>query len=152
MNAGGQTTPIGLSNSKNKNSLLTALGIGTAQNGMGPFHPNHEFEADEIGITLMVKAGYDPGEAERFWNRLNTMKKSSRPPEVISLHPIDPERLLTIRRRLLKAHRTYRANPLKHGLGQSFLYILSRRKMQEIHNKSSQPATLNQPAPALIPN
>ena len=144
-------TPVGLSNTKNKNALLTALGIGTADNGMGPFHPNHELEADEIGIRLMVKAGYDPEEAERFWSRVNTMQKGSRSPELTSFHPIGPERLLSIRQRLLKAHRAYRANPLKHGLGQSFLYILSRRKMLEMQNKSYQPPTLNPPAPAPIP-
>jgi predicted Zn-dependent protease len=153
-NAGGQptATPVGLSNSKNKNVLLTALGIGTVEDGMGVFNPNHEFEADEIGITLMVKAGYDPGEAERFWSRVNTMQRGSRPPELISFHPIDPERLLILRRQLPKAHRAYRANPLKHGLGQSFLYILSRRKMQEMQNKSSQPLTLNPSAPAPTPH
>jgi len=154
LNSEGQptATPVGLSHSKNKNALLTALGMGTAENGIGPFNPSHEIEADEIGIMLMVKAGYDPGEAERFWSRVNTMQKGSRPPELISLHPIDPERIRTIRRGLFKASRAYRANPLKHGLGQSFLYILSRRKMQEMRNKSSQPSTLNQPAPAPSPH
>jgi predicted Zn-dependent protease len=154
MNNGGHptTTPVGLSNSKNKDALLTALGIGTAGNRMDPFHPNHEFEADEIGLKLMVKAGYDPAEAERFWSRINTMKRGSRPPELIALHPIDPRRLMDIRRQLPKAHRAYRTNPLKHGLGQSFLYILSRRKMQEMRNKSSQPPTLNPSAPAPVPH
>jgi len=153
MNIGGQptATPVGLSNSKNKNAVLTALGIGTAEDGMGPFSSTHEFEADKIGITLMVKAGYDPGEAERFWSRVNTMRRGSQPPELISLHPIDPERMLTLRKQLPKAHRAYRTNPLKHGLGQSFLYILSRRKMQEMQKKSSQPPTLNPSAPASIP-
>ena len=156
MNTGGQptATPVGLSNSKNKNALLAALGMGTAGDGMGRFNPNHEFTADEIGIMLMVKAGYDPGEAERFWSRVNTMQKGSRPPELSALHPIDPRRMIDIRRQLLKAHRAYRANPLKHGLGQSFLYILSRRKMQEMRNKSFQPPTPNQgqPAPAPVPH
>ena len=144
----GTARPVGLSNSKNKNALLTALGIGTADDGIGPFTPHHELEADEIGIMLMVKAGYDPGEAERFWNRVNTMQKGSRPPELLNLHPIDPDRMLAIRRLLAKAGRAYRANPLKHGLGQSFLYILSRRKMREMQNKSFQPPT---PAPQQNP-
>ena len=141
MGSEGQPTaiPVGLSNARNKDALLAALGMGTAGDWIGPFNPNHEFEADELGIMLMVKAGYDPGEAERFWNRVSTMQRSSRPPELLSFHPIDPERMLSIRQLLHKANRAYRANPLKHGLGQSFLYILSRRKMQEMQNKSSQP-------------
>ncbi len=156
MNTGGQATatPVGLSNSKNKNALLTALGIGAAENGIGPFHPSHEFEADEIGIMLMVKAGYDPAEAERFWSRVNTMQKGSRPPEVLTLHPIDPKRMMDIRRSLSKAYRAYRANPLKHGLGQSFLYILSRRKMREMQKKPSEPLEVypEKSAPAPYPH
>jgi predicted Zn-dependent protease len=153
MNTGGQPTamPVGLSNSKNKSALLEALGMSTAGDGIGPFNSNHELEADEIGIMLMVKAGYDPGEAERFWSRVNTMQRGSRPPELIALHPIDPQRMLTVRRLMPKANRAYRTNPLKHGLGQSFLYIMSRRKMLEMRQKSSQPPTLNQSAPAPSP-
>jgi hypothetical protein len=79
------------------------------------------------------------------------MQKGSRPPELLALHPIDPKRMMDIRRLLPKAHRAYRANPLKHGLGQSFLYILSRRKMQEMRNKPFQPPTLNQGQPAPAP-
>ena len=142
---GEQSTavPVSLSSSRNKDALLSALGVGTAEDWIGPFNSNQEFEADELGIMLMVKAGYDPGEAERFWNRINTMQKSSRPPELLSFHPMDPDRMQAIRSLLLKASRAYRANPLKHGLGQSFLYILSRRKMQEMQNKSQQPHTQN---------
>ena len=145
MDTGGQSTAtaVSLSNAKNKNALLTALGVGTAENWIGPFHSSHEYEADEIGIMLMTKAGYDPGEAERFWSRVDTMQKGARPPELLSLHPIDPNRMLAIRRLLPKANHIYKANPLKHGLGQSFLYILSRRKMQEMPHKSSQPPTQN---------
>lgn len=141
LNAGSPSTaiPVGLSNSGDKDAVLTALGVGNAEDGVGPFHPSHEFEADEIGIMLMVKAGYDPGEAERFWSRVDTMQKGSRPPELLALHPIDPERLMAIRRLLPKAGRAYRTNPLKHGLGQSFLYILSRRKMLEMNRRSAQP-------------
>ena len=148
LSAEGQSTaiPVGLSNSRNKDAVLTALGIGTAEDWIGPFNSNHEFEADELGILLMVKAGYDPGEAERFWNRVRTMQKSSRPPELLTFHPIDPSRMLAIRQLLPKANRAYRTNPLKHGLGQSFLYILSRRKMQEM--RSSPPPAPNPATPA----
>ena len=152
MHTNGQSTAttVSLSNAKNKNALLTALGVGTAVGLTLPFSRSNESEADEIGLTLMAKAGYDPREAERFWSRVDTMQKSARPPELLSLHPIDPNRMLAIRRLLPKANRTYKANPLKHGLGQSFLYILSRRKMQETHNKSPQLPTQNpeEPAPA----
>jgi len=149
METGIRTTPIGLSNSKNKDMLLSALGIETLENWVGPFNPNHEFEADDFGLMLMAKAGYDPGEAERFWNRVDKMQQGARPPELIHFHPVDTRRLQDIRRLLPKANRAYRTNPLKHGLGQSFLYILSRRKIQEMNNKSSEPA--KSPLPESFP-
>jgi metalloendopeptidase OMA1, mitochondrial len=147
------TTSISLSNNENREAIMGALGVGTAVGLTLPFSRSNESEADEIGLMLMATAGYDPREAERFWGRFNKMKRGSSPPEFLSTHPADATRIEDIRRLLPKANRTYRANPLKHGLGQSFLYILSRRKMQEMNNKSSQPPTHNPresaPAPSL---
>jgi predicted Zn-dependent protease len=137
------TTSSSLSDHKNQKEIMAALGVGTAVGLTLPFSRSNESEADEIGLTLMAKAGYDPREAERFWSRFNKMKQGSSPPEVLSTHPADTARIEDIRRLLPKANQIYKANPLKHGLGQSFLYILSRRKMQEMHNKSSQPPTQN---------
>lgn len=127
----GTATPAGLSHSRDKNDILAALGAHTAEEFVWPYDPRHESAADEIGMNLMAKAGYDPMEAERLWDRFNKMKKGSRVPEILSTHPIDLTRLGAIRRLLPKANRVYRMNPLKHGLGRSFLYILSRRKMQK---------------------
>ncbi len=133
-----------LSNNENQKEIMAALGVGTTVGLTLPFSRSNESEADEIGLTLMAKAGYDPGEAERFWGRFSKMKQGSNPPEILSTHPTDTTRIQDIRRLLPKANKIYRANPLKHGLGQSFLYILSRRKMQEMNNKSAQPP-LNKP-------
>ncbi len=141
---------ISLSDGGNKDSIMGALGVGTAVGVTLPFSRSNESEADEIGLALMAKAGYDPSEAERFWGRFNKMQQGSRPPEILSTHPTDTTRIEDIRRLLPKANQAYKANPLKHGLGQSFLYILSRRKMHEMNN-SSQPPTQypGEPAPAL---
>ena len=137
-----------LSSHENQEEILAALGVGTNVGLTLPFSRSNESEADEIGLTLMAKAGYDPGEAERFWDRFSKMKQGASPPEILSTHPAGTTRIEDIRRLLPKANQTYRANPLKHGLGQSFLYILSRRKMQETQNKSLQPPT---PAPQQNP-
>ncbi len=142
-------TPVSLSNNKDKHTILAALGAHTAEEFVWPYDPRHESAADEIGMILMAKAGYDPMEAERLWGRFNKMKKGSRVPEILSTHPIDPTRLGAIRRLLPKANRVYRMNPLKHGLGQSFLYILSRRKMQKKPVMPAPPSGIAVPGPGL---
>jgi predicted Zn-dependent protease len=133
----GAATPAGLLNSRNKNEIMAALGVGRDRSM--PFSQSHEFEADDLGMNLMVQAGYDPMETVRFWSRIHQMKRGSRVPEMLFIHPIDPRRLEDLRRLLPKANRAYQANPLKHGLGRSILYLLSRRKLMPKPNLLSPP-------------
>ena len=135
----GAAIPAGFSNSRNKNEIMTALGVGPDRSM--PFSQRHEFEADDLGMHLMVQAGYDPMETVRFWSRINQMKRGSRVPEMLFIHPIDARRLEDLRRLLPEANRAYQANPLKHGLGRSILYLLSRRQLMPKPHPLSPPPT-----------
>src|SRR3990170_1395153 len=59
-----------------------ADGIGVTVGGILPFSRTQESEADRIGLIYMAKAGYHPGEAIDFWNRMELATQNKpRPPE-----------------------------------------------------------------------
>jgi carbonic anhydrase len=58
----------------------------------------HELEADQIGLTYMASAGYDPRESVVFWKRMMTASRGSKPPELMSTHPADDTRINQLER------------------------------------------------------
>lgn len=67
---------------------MGALGMATEYGALLPFSRTHEAEADEIGLRFLVRAGYDPEEAPRLWERMAELSPD-RPAEFMSTHP-DP--------------------------------------------------------------
>ncbi len=78
--------------------LMSALGVGSAVGVTLPFGRNHELEADRLGLLYMARAGYEPGEAVAFWERMRAEgKKQGKPPEWLSTHPADDRRIAQMR-------------------------------------------------------
>jgi predicted Zn-dependent protease len=55
-----------------------------------PFSRKHELEADQIGLTYMARAGYDPRESVTFWKRMMAATQGAKPPKLMSTHPALP--------------------------------------------------------------
>lgn len=70
-----------------------AYGMGGKVGVLLPFSRQHETEADEIGLVLMARAGFDPREAPRFWRRLLAGGKGGERSEILSTHPGDEKRI-----------------------------------------------------------
>jgi predicted Zn-dependent protease len=83
-----------------------ALGLGTQYGVLLPFSRQHESEADHLGIYYMAKAGYDPAEAPRLWERMSAKGKATTP-EFLSTHPSDATRIAQLRAWLPDARRYY---------------------------------------------
>lgn len=74
----------------------TAYSTGVNVGIMLPFSRSHENEADEIGIHLMKKAGYNIQEAISFWENMKKMKGGESQNAFFSTHPSDDERIKKI--------------------------------------------------------
>jgi len=118
LTAGLMATSISLENSNQKKIIMTALGVGIAYGLVLPFSRSNEAEADQIGLTYMAKAGYDPNEAVRFWKRFADVKEGKEVPEFLSTHPADKRRIALINRYLTRAKIDYNTLKIKYGLGQ----------------------------------
>ena len=73
-------------------AVMGALGAGAQFGILMPFGRQHESEADHIGLIYMARAGYDPRESIRFWERMEESGKAQ-PPEFLSTHPSHGHRI-----------------------------------------------------------
>jgi len=96
--------------------LLGALGMGGTLGIILPYSRTHEFEADRIGQIYMARAGYDPTEGLRLWERMSKINKPPIP-EWLSTHPTDEDRIRRLREMLPEAMRDYEKAPVKYGTG-----------------------------------
>ena len=98
--------------------IAQAYGAATQVGVMLPFSRKQESEADNMGLTLMARAGYDPRAALSFWQKFG-----SNPPGSIerwlSTHPGGDQRIAEIQRLLPAAQAEYQKAPVKRGLGQT---------------------------------
>jgi len=90
LQGGGMALNLALSNQPQQTRSLfnQAYGLGTSVGAVLPFSRLHESEADEMGLIFTALAGYDPGQAVPFWQRMAKLG-GKRPPEFLSTHP-DP--------------------------------------------------------------
>lgn len=81
-----------------QNLYAQAYGVTSQVGLILPYSRKFEHEADQIGVYLMYKAGYNPAQALKFWESMARLSKSSqKPPAFLSTHPADDERIREIR-------------------------------------------------------
>lgn len=78
-----------------------------------------ETNADKEGQIYMAKAGYDPAEAPRLWDRMSAANGGKAPPEWMSTHPSDANRKANLNSWMADAERAYATASKKYGLGET---------------------------------
>jgi len=103
LGAGVTQAVVGGQSSQTQALVMQAYGIGTQVGGMLPFSRSHESEADEIGLTLMAIAGYNPETSVAFWERMSAKSGGAAPAEILSTHPSDGTRIANLKKLIPKA-------------------------------------------------
>jgi predicted Zn-dependent protease len=86
----------------------SVYGIGAQMGVMLPYSREHEYEADQMGLIFMAMAGYNPEAAIAFWERMSKASGGQAPPEFLSTHPADANRIKKIRKALPEAMKYYK--------------------------------------------
>lgn len=92
-----------------KKLFMGAYGLGSSVGVLLPYSREHELEADYLGLIFMAKAGYNPEEAVEFWERM-AARQEQNPPEFLSTHPSNQQRIEKIKKHLPEAMKIYRAS------------------------------------------
>jgi len=91
--------------SSNNALILAGLGLSVQYGVTLPFSRSHESEADLIGLDLMAKAGFTPGESVTLWQNMSQNGAST--PEFMSTHPSSETRIRQLKERIPQANITY---------------------------------------------
>jgi predicted Zn-dependent protease len=74
-----------------------------------PNSRNQEYEADHYGLIFAAMSGYNPNEAIEFWQRMAKAAESSqKPPEFLSTHPTDENRIKKLKELMPEALSYYK--------------------------------------------
>ncbi len=76
-----------------QNLFMQAYGVGSNVFGMLPHSRSQETEADELGFRYTALAGYNPREAVPLWERMQQAGGGNKPPEFLSTHPSEANRI-----------------------------------------------------------
>ena len=103
----GVQVSIGDMSYEQQRAIMAAIGAGAQYGFLLPFSREHESEADHVGLMTMARAGYDPREAIKFWERMEETSRRQAPPEFASTHPSHGTRIEQLKELMPQAIAVY---------------------------------------------
>ena len=100
MQAGSAALEMG--NVQYRNEIMQGLGLGAQYGVILPFSRSHESEADQVGLDLMAKAGFNPKESVTLWQNMSKAGIGNTP-EFMSTHPAPANRIKELQAKLPQA-------------------------------------------------
>ena len=89
----------GMVSDKYQAAAMTAFGVVGKYGVELPFSRVQESEADRVGLRYMARAGYNPEEAVRFWQRFAEVNKGQpSQPAFLRTHPLDSKRIADLQK------------------------------------------------------
>lgn len=109
---GGAAAVVGTSNMKDEDRamILAAYGAGSQVGIILPYSRLHERQADQLGLMIAARSGYDPRAAIEFWKKMQAASTGSSVPEFLSTHPGHETRIEGLRKAMPEAMRYYEAH------------------------------------------
>lgn len=101
---------LGGDDEKNKEMVAGLFGIAVGVGVLLPFSREHETEADEQGLYLAARAGYDPQAGIEVWKRMESMGGGGTP-EFLSTHPSHGTRIENMQKWMPRAQQHFRDAP-----------------------------------------
>lgn len=97
---------VALADARQRDLILGALGLGATVGVLLPFSRTQESEADDMGLTLMSHAGFDPRAAVQLWRNMQAAA-GGQPPQFLSTHPSHETRIRDLRAQMSGALDNY---------------------------------------------
>lgn len=95
------------SNAQTNGIFNAVYGIGSQTYGLKNSR-GQEYEADHFGLIFCAMAGYNPQEAIPFWERMTAASGGNKPPEFLSSHPSDENRIARLKGYMPEALKYYK--------------------------------------------
>lgn len=82
-----------------EDQIQQVLGVGAQLGITLPFSRAHEEEADLMGLKIMSRAGFEPGQSVRLWQNM-AQASGAQPLEFLSTHPNHDSRIEALQSRM----------------------------------------------------